>query len=120
MEHVIPVGRTIFYQLPGDTEVYALKVSSARAQFAEVRQLLQKRQAPPHFYFAVEDPHNPYSYQEADFEDGLLPDWEPLKIKLKVPPKEPTPGASGKQQATAEDGAGQLRRIQGPWGPIWV
>ncbi len=113
MEPFIPVGRTILYQLPDDTEVYALKVSSARATFAEVRKLLQKRQAPPHFYFAVEDPHNPYLLQEADFEDGLLPDWEPLKIKLKVP----------KQQSTAEDvklTTGQLRRIQGPWGPIWV
>eukprot|EP00195_Chlamydomonas_chlamydogama_P000759 CAMPEP_0202919724 /NCGR_PEP_ID=MMETSP1392-20130828/76483_1 /ASSEMBLY_ACC=CAM_ASM_000868 /TAXON_ID=225041 /ORGANISM="Chlamydomonas chlamydogama, Strain SAG 11-48b" /LENGTH=137 /DNA_ID=CAMNT_0049613183 /DNA_START=84 /DNA_END=494 /DNA_ORIENTATION=- len=103
-------GRTACYTLPGDSIEYECKISSATLTFSDLEKMLQQRRAPPGSFIAVQNPGTKRWLQKADFEGGVLPDWQHFKIKvINDPPPPPPPPEDVKP----------LRRIPGPWGPIW-
>ena len=110
--HDMEVVRIISYQLPGSSLTYILKLFSAQPTFAEIRRLLQKRNAPPNFFLAVQEPATKGWYQEEDFkvEGGVIPLWEPLLLMA----------VARKEYNEPEDSTRGKMRINGFWGPIWV
>ncbi len=82
-------GRIVSYQLPGDAPTFSLQLSTEQPTFAELRQHLQKREAPPNFYIALQEPGTGRWFQEADFESGVIPLWEPLTIKVLAKQEKP-------------------------------
>ena len=81
----LDVERIITYHLPGNAPPFSLKLSSsphAQPTFAEIRQLLEMREAPPSFFLALQEPTTQRWYQEADFEGGVIPLWEPLLLNI--------------------------------------
>ena len=76
-----------------------------------MEELLRERQAPPDFYLAFQETGTDRWFHEADFPSKMIPDWEPLRIKVfKVV----------KHEADVKLAKGQLLCVKGPWGPIWV
>ena len=100
------VRRLVYCQLPGDLMRFALELPAGKQTFAGVQELMRIRQALRCSFLAVYDPAHDAWLQEADFEGGELPEWEPLELRVLLasestaPPPQPPPPTTRERPQT--------------------